>query len=152
MAENPSPKHGSSPKTFPDRDKKRPPEDHGSESQADGTAGDAPRGETRSDAHHNQPSGVGPTGQHPATAGPGGKSPRVRSETPENRTGQINPSAPTDSTESASGEWEHVEKELPPNPTMDSAGEVGEPSGRGTLDVDPEVFEEVEKKKPDEAA
>jgi len=154
MANEPSPKHGSSPKTFPDRDKKRAPEDHGSESQADGTAGDDPRGETQAQlhTHQNQPSGVGPTGEHPATAGPGGTSPRVRSETPENRTGQINPSAPTDSTESSSGEWEDVEKELPPNPTMDSAGEVGEPSGHGTLDVDSEVFEESNKKKPDEAA
>lgn len=106
MANEPSPKHGSSPKTFPDRDKKTPPEDHGIESQADGTAGDAPRVETQSEAQ--------------------------------------------DSTESASGEWEDVEKELPPNPTMDSAGEVGEPSGRGTLDVDPEVFEEELKKKADE--
>jgi hypothetical protein len=150
MANEPSPKHGSSPKSFPDRDKKRTPEDHRSESQADGTAAESPRGETQS-----QPSGVGPTGQHPATAGPGPTT--AKSETPENRTGQINPSAPTDSTESASGEWEDVERDLPANPTMDSAGEVGEPSGRGTLDVDPEVFEGNESaanksKKKDKAA
>jgi len=91
MAEKRSPKHGSSPKAFPDRDKKRHPEDHASESQADGTAEETT-------------------------------------------------------------EPEDVEKDLPPNPTMDSAGEIGDPSGRGTLDIDPEVFEKERKKKPDEAA
>src|SRR4051794_35452829 len=116
MANDPSPKHGSSPKTFPDRDKRQSPEDHPSESQPDGTAADAPRGETQA---------------QPST--------KLRSETPENRAGQINPSAPTDATENAK-----VVKDLPQNPTMDSAGEVGEPSGRGTMDVDPEVFEENE--------
>src|SRR5437870_569643 len=111
MADKSSPKHGSSPKTFPDRDKKQSPEDHGSESQADGTAAEAPRGETQS-----QPSGVGPpTGMHPATAGPGRT--KVKSETAENRTGQINPSAPTEATEGATTEIEDVEKDLPPNPT-----------------------------------
>jgi hypothetical protein len=136
MADKRSPKHGSSPKTFPDRDKNNPLENHASESQADGTAAESPRGETQAQPkpgqNRVQPSGTGPTGEHPATAGPGET--RLRSETPENRTGQINPSAPTKSTEGA-----------PANPTMDSAGEVGEPSGRGNLDVDPEVFEERKK-------
>src|SRR4051812_44491685 len=94
MADPRSPKHGSSPKTFPDRDSKNSPEEHSSESQPDGTAAEAPRGETQA-----QPSGVGATGQHPSTAGPEHR--RVNSDTPENRTGQINPSAPTDATEGA---------------------------------------------------
>jgi hypothetical protein len=145
MADNRSPKHGSSPKTFPDRDKENSPQDHASESQPDGTAADAPRGETQAQPkpgqNRVQPSGVGPTGDNPATAGSGER--RVRSETPENRTGQINPSAPTESTEGANTLAGDVEKDLPPNPTMDSAGEVGEPSGKGTLDVDPEIFEEA---------
>jgi hypothetical protein len=130
MADTSSPKHGSSPKMFPDRDKNKSPEEHASESQPDGTAADAPRGETQA-----QPN-----------AGKSGASPRLRSETPENRIGEINPSAPTDATEIA-----NVLKDLPQNPTMDSAGEIGDPSGRGTLDIDPEVFEEDEKKR-DKAA
>src|SRR3981189_2296335 len=112
MTDKTSPKHGSSPKTFPDRDKKQSLEDHASESQADGTSAEAPRGETQS-----QPSGVGPTGENPATAGP--TRTKVKSETPENRTGQINPSAPTEDTEGGT----RPEEELPPNPTMDSAGD-----------------------------
>ncbi|MCU1285636.1 MAG: hypothetical protein JWO13_1986 [Acidobacteriales bacterium] len=141
MADNRSPKHGSSPKTFPDRDKDNPPEDIASESQPDGTAAESPRGETQAQPKPGQnrvePSGTGPTGDHPATAGHGHR--RVRSETPENRTGQINPSAPTEATEGASTAEQH----LPANPTMDSAGEVGEPSGKGNLDVDPETFEQA---------
>lgn len=50
--------------------------------------------------------------------------PAVKSETPEGRDGRIHPSAPNDAT-----------SEMPANPTRDSAGEVGEPSGQGTLDA-----------------
>lgn len=50
--------------------------------------------------------------------------PQLRSETPENREGRLNPSAPNDAT-----------SQMPRNTTRDSAGEVGEPTGRGTLDA-----------------
>src|SRR4051794_16684950 len=126
MADNRSPKHGSSPKTFPDRDTTNSPEDHGSESQPDGTAAEAPRGESQAqpiDAQPKpgqnriQPSGVGPTGNQPATAGHSGR--MVNSDTPENRTGQINPSAPTEATEGAMTNMGSVSEGLPPNPNMD---------------------------------
>jgi hypothetical protein len=68
-------------------------------SQADGTAANAPRGETQD----SQP---------------------VKSQTPENRDGRLNPSAPNDAT-----------SKMPENTTRDAAGEVGEPSGEGTLDA-----------------
>jgi hypothetical protein len=90
-----SPKHGSSPAGNVDQQ----PQQHGSMSQADGTAAGAPRGETQAQ-------------------------PQVKSETPENRTGKLNPSAPNNAT-----------SEMPTNTTRDSAGEVGDPSGRGTLDA-----------------
>jgi hypothetical protein len=85
-------------------------------SQADGTAADAPRGETQA-----QPT--------PANA----NTTRVNSQTPENRTGQINRSAPTESTEGG-----HVTHHLVGSgpSTMDSFGEVGHPSGKGTLPID----------------
>ena len=89
-----SPKHGSSPTADPGQQTQQP-----SVSQADGTAADAPRGET----------------QDPQ---------RVHSETPEDRMGRLNPSAPNDAT-----------SQMPANTTRDSAGEVGEPSGEGTLDA-----------------
>jgi hypothetical protein len=138
MAKNPSPKHGSSPKTFPERDKSKSPEDHASESQADGTAAEAPRGETQS-----QPSGVGPTGEHPATAGLGPT--EVRSETPENRTGQINPSGPANGTEGAMTNMGSITEGLPENPNMNSFGEVGEPTGKGNMDIRwPETYKAPE--------
>lgn len=50
--------------------------------------------------------------------------PQLRSETPENREGRLNPSAPNDAN-----------SQMPTNTTRDSAGEIGEPTGRGTLDA-----------------
>lgn len=103
---NPSPKHGSSSQENVDAIQKQP-----SVSQADGTAANAPRGETQA-----QPDQA--------------KDPQVKSETPENREGKINPSAPNDA---------HTPKEgtskMPANTTRDSAGEVGEPTGEGNLDA-----------------
>jgi hypothetical protein len=90
---NTSPKHGSSPSSS------ELSTDHKSVSQADGTAADAPRGETEAQ-------------------------PKIKSETPEGRDGKINPSAPNDATST-----------MPSNTTRDSAGEIGEPSGEGTLDA-----------------
>jgi hypothetical protein len=104
MADKSGRRRGSSSKTVPDRDKGQTPEDHASESQADGTAAEATT------------------------------------------------SVPTGATEDAATEPEDVEKDLPSNLTMDSAGEIGEPSGRGNLDIDPEIFDRGRKKKPDEAA
>ena len=101
---NSSPKHGSSP---------TPLEHHDSVSQADGTAADAPRGETEAQ-------------------------PKIKSETPEGRDGKINPSAPNDAT---SG--------MPLNTTRDSAGEVGDPTGEGTLDA-PKVGQRPPKQVKDE--
>ncbi|HUS18058.1 MAG TPA: hypothetical protein VMZ25_00235 [Terriglobales bacterium] len=113
---NSSPKHGSSPRgtdQLPDP----------SVSQADGTAADAPRGETQA-----QPQS-------------GAKSdPKVKSQTPENREGKINPSAPNDAN-----------SQMPANTTRDSAGEVGEPTGEGTLDA-PKEGEQPKKKEQEEAA
>lgn len=88
-----SPHHGSASGSSPDQH----PQQHQSVSQADGTAANAPRGETE--------------------AG-------VRSQTPEGRDGKLYPSAPNDATSS-----------MPANTTRDSAGEIGEPTGRGTLDA-----------------
>lgn len=88
-----SPHHGSEAGSDADQH----PQQHESVSQADGTAANAPRGETE--------------------AG-------LRSQTPEGREGKLNPSAPNDGTSS-----------MPANTTRDSAGEIGEPTGRGTLDA-----------------
>ncbi len=99
-----SPKHGSSPQGNPDANRTQENQSQPSMSQADGTAANAPRGETQ--------------------AQPQKKESQAKSETPENRAGQINPSAPNDGT---SG--------MPANTTRDSAGEVGEPTGQGNLDA-----------------
>lgn len=87
-----SPHHGSELGSSPDQH----PQQHQSVSQADGTAANAPRGET--------------------DAG-------LRSQTPEGRDGKLHPSAPNDANS------------MPANTTRDSAGEVGDPTGRGTLDA-----------------
>lgn len=92
-ARQPSPHHGSEAGAGPDQH----PQQHKSVSQPDGTAAEAPRGETGAD---------------------------LRSQTPEGREGKLNPSAPNDATSN-----------MPANPTRDSAGEIGEPTGRGTLDA-----------------
>ncbi len=105
-----SPKHGSSPAANPEQD----PQPHKSVSQADGTAANAPRGETQPPQH-------------------------VHSETPEDREGRLHPSAPNDAT-----------SKMPENTTRDAAGEVGEPSGEGTLDA-PRAPEN-QKEKDSEAA
>ncbi len=90
------------------RETNHPPanESQPSVSQADGTAANAPRGETQAQPDNQ------------------GKDTQVKSQTPENRAGKINPSAPNDGT---SG--------MPANTTRDSSGEVGEPTGEGNLDA-----------------
>jgi hypothetical protein len=101
---SPSPKHGTT----------NEPANIPSESQADGSAAEAPRGETQA-----QPSGVGTT---PATTGGGAR--QVRSAPPENREGRINPSAPADATEGG----ESTTPEMRPkrdDSLTDSAGEIG---------------------------
>jgi hypothetical protein len=102
-----SPKHGTTNET---------PE---SQSQADGTAASAPRGETQA-----QP--AGPHGGNPATAGK--QDAQLSSETPENREGRLNPSAPTQGTE-----IDHAATKGAP--LNDTFGEAGDPHGRGNLEV-----------------
>lgn len=102
-----SPKHGSS---TPTSDEKT---GQASVSQADGTAANAPPGETQA-------------------------LPKLQSETPESREGRINPSAPS-----------NVTSKMVSNTTRDSAGEVGEPSGEGTLDA-PKTIEHPHPDKADE--
>lgn len=109
---NKSPKHGTTNDT---------PE---SESQADGTAANAPRGETKA-----QPSGY--RGDNPATAGK--QSSPARSHMPENRQKAIRPSAPIEGTEG-------VENAGPipsgkGSPLNDTFGEAGDPFGRGNLEI-----------------
>jgi hypothetical protein len=119
--ENPSPKHGST--SEPQEASKKPPK---SVSQPDGTAANDPKGETQA-----QPSGS--DGQNPATAGK--TNAPVNSQTTERRHGAINPSAPTQGTEGGNNELsKQFTSEGPP--TMDSAGETGTRSGKGTLEVD----------------
>ena len=81
--------------------------------------GDNPDQHPRQHNSMSQPDGT-------AASRPRGEAqdPQLRSETPENREGRLNPSAPNDAT-----------SEMPANTTRDSAGEVGEPTGRGTLDA-----------------
>lgn len=85
-------------------------------SQADGTAAQDHPGETQAQ----------PNSTNAETS-------RVNRQPSQNRTGQINPSAPTESTEGGRV-TEHLVGSGPS--TMDTAGEVGHPSGKGTLEVD----------------
>jgi hypothetical protein len=62
------------------------------------------------------------------------------SETPENRTGEINPSGPADGTEGAMTNMGSITEGLPENPNMNSFGEIGEPTGKGNIDIRPETF------------
>jgi hypothetical protein len=103
---NPSPKHGSAPRGNREAEAPNVNQSQPSVSQADGTAANAPRGETQA-----QPD------KH-------GKDPQVESETPENRASKLNPSAPNEGT-----------SYMPANTTRDSSGEVGEPTGEGNLDA-----------------
>jgi hypothetical protein len=124
---NSSPKHGSSPKS------KLEPNTE-SISQPDGTAANAPRGETQAQPQKHQPADTG-SGKAPLT-----------SQTPEAREGRINPSAPNDATsEGGTG----ATSKMPANTTRDSAGEIGEPSGEGTLDAPkaPRANEEKDKER-----
>jgi hypothetical protein len=91
------------------------PANSASISQPDGTAADSPRGETQA---------------HPNTSNR--DYPRANPETSENQQGRINPSAPMDSTEGGHV-TEHLVSEGPS--TRDSSGEVGHPSGKGTLEI-----------------
>jgi hypothetical protein len=105
MAETqkPSPKHGTT----------NEPTNIRSESQADGTAAEAPRGETQAQ----------PNAKNAGNAPPGA-SPRVASQTPENREGRINASAPTQSTEG--GQRADLGKRPQRDDSLiDSAGEIG---------------------------
>ncbi len=85
-------------------------------SQADGTAAQDQPGETQAQ----------PNSTNSETS-------RVNREPSQNRTGQIDPSAPTESTEGGRV-TQHLVGSGPS--TMDSSGEVGHPSGKGTLEVD----------------
>jgi hypothetical protein len=85
-------------------------------SQADGTAAQDQPGETQAQ----------PNSANAETS-------RVNRQPSQNRTGQINPSAPTEGTEGGLV-TEHLVGSGPS--TMDNAGEVGHPSGKGTLEVD----------------
>jgi hypothetical protein len=90
-----------------------------SSSQPDGTAADAPRGETQA-----QPSG--PHSGNPATAGK--TSAPVSSQTSESRQRQINPSAPTQGTE--------IDHAITKGSSLsDTFGEAGDPHGRGNLPI-----------------
>jgi len=110
----------------------RPKDDAESVSQSDGTAAQDPRGETQAQPN---PKNV-ENAVTPASAD--------RSEQ------QINPSAPTESTEGG-----HVTEHLVGSgpSTMDSFGEVGHPSGKGTLEIDEqEVTKRHDRKAEDDAA
>lgn len=93
-----SPKDGSSP---------RGTQNEASVSQADGTASNAPRGETQA-----QPDK------------------QLQSKTPEGREGRKPLSTPNDATTPKT-----ESPGMPSNTTRDSAGEVGDPTGEGTLDA-----------------
>lgn len=118
-----SPKHGT---TNPDTPHDTPK----SESQADGTAANAPRGETQAqpDQQNKSAQASGSSRQNPTTAGN-----PVRSQTPEDREGKINPSAPTNATEGVDQNVaQGSERGAPLN---DHFGEAGDPAGRGNLQV-----------------
>jgi hypothetical protein len=102
-----------------------PPDTPKSSSQADGTAADAPRGETGA-----QPSG--PHSDNPATAGKSDAT--VSSQTPESRQGRINPSAPTQGTE-----IDHAV--IRGSSLSDTFGEAGDPHGRGNLPIPETIVE-----------
>src|SRR5438270_10601148 len=97
-------------KSFPEKADNRPAQNR-SENQPDGTAAESPHGETQAHAAQFNKGLADDT-----------SSGKVNSNTPENRTGKIDPSSPTNSTEGGT-------TSMPQNPTMDSAGEVGEPTG-----------------------
>ena len=123
-----SPKHGSSPRADAETSTETKTN---SVSQADGTGANAPRGETQAQPRSSEQK----------------KSADVTSQTPESRQGKINPSAPNDAT--SEGSSPSVGAKMPANTTRDSAGEIGEPSGEGTLDA-PKNPEDQKKHKKDE--
>src|SRR3954468_9098176 len=109
----------SSSKPFPEKVNQTPAQNK-SESQPDGTAAGSPRGETQAHGAQFNKGLADDTNSG------------VKSNTPERRTG-INPSAPTNSTEGGT-------TSMPQNPTMDSAGEVGEPSGKGNMSMNDDTM------------
>lgn len=133
-----SPKHGSSPESNVEPQKQK------SVSQADGTAAQDPKGETQaqpdSSAQRNSAQPSGSNAQNPATAGPGNTT--VQGQTPEARENKLNPSAPNQSTGDQGGNRAGQSAELNSTPapvkkdypaTMDSAGEIGDNSGKGNM-------------------
>ena len=126
--QNPSPKHGTT--SEPQEALKKPPK---SVSQPDGTAAGDPKGETSASKGETQAQPSGSDGQNPATAGK--TNAPVNSQTAERRHGAINPSAPTQGTEGGDNQLSKQFTSDGP-PTMDSAGETGTRSGKGTLEVD----------------
>ena len=116
MAEQHREQSGSS-TPFPEK-KDSKPAGNRSENQADGTAADRPRGETQAHAAQFNKGLADDTG-----------SGKVKSSSPEKRTAaKIDPSSPTNSTEGGT-------TSMPQNPTMDSAGEIGEPTGKGNMSM-----------------
>jgi hypothetical protein len=89
-----------------------------SQNQPDGTAADRPRGDTQTQsAQFNK-----------GLADDAGAGEKKNKKPEQQAAGKIDPSSPTNSTEGGT-------TSMPRNPTMDSAGEVGEPSGKGTINV-----------------
>jgi hypothetical protein len=54
------------------------------------------------------------------------------------------PSGPANGTEGAMTNMGSITEGLPENPNMNSFGEVGEPTGKGNIDIHPETFEAAE--------
>jgi len=117
-----SPQHGTTNDT---------PDTPESSSQADGTAADAPRGETQARVPRQTESAAQPSGPHsgnPATAAP------VSSQSSENREGRINPSSPTHGTE--------IDHAVTRGSSLsDTFGEAGDPHGRGNLPIPEKTIE-----------
>lgn len=143
MDKNQSPKHGSSPVTNIEDQKNQK-----SVSQADGTAAQDPKGETQAQPQQGakqadaQPSGS--NAQNPATAG--NSDAKVQGQTPEAREGKINPSAPGESTAGGISAGSSAQEDSTPAPakkdypaTMDSAGEIGDNSGKGNMQFGEQV-------------
>lgn len=114
---------------FPKKKDTKPAAVH-SQNQADGTAADRPAGETQAQsAQFNK--GLADD------SGAGEK----KSNKPEHKNaGKIDPSSPTKGTEGGT-------TSMPRNPTMDSAGEIGEPSGKGTINLKENTMNKEHKNK-----
>ena len=103
-----------------------------SSSQPDGTAADAPRGETQARApQQTESAGAEAESRRPHAenrTAAGKSSAPVNSQTSENRQSTINPSATTQSTEIDRATTKG-------SPLSDTFGEAGDPHGRGNLEI-----------------